>query len=51
MKAKIIVDIELAPGTDLIGVKEDLAYYLERFADVRHIDVQLQQAEQMKMKM
>ena len=51
MKAQIIINLELAPGADIIGIKEDLAYKLEQFADIRHIDVLLPQTEQLKMKL
>lgn len=38
-----------APSGQAIGIKEDLAYYLERFGDVRKVDVKEELPEQFKM--
>ena len=48
---QIIIDVELAPGADIIGIKEDLANYCERFPDIKKFTVFEIKLEQMKMKM
>lgn len=37
---KIKVTIHLETDEDIIGIKEDIATYCERFADVKHIEVE-----------
>lgn len=37
---KITIHIEVAPGTEIIGIKEDFAAYCEKFGDVRMIEVE-----------
>lgn len=38
-----------APAGQAIGIKEDLAMYLERFGDVRVVDIKEELPEQMKL--
>lgn len=38
-----------APAGQAIGIKEDLAMYLERFGDVRVVDIKEELPEQMKI--
>ena len=48
----IIVKLQERPNTDVLGVKEDLATYCERFGDIKLIDVcqtNRPMAEQIKM--
>jgi hypothetical protein len=40
----LIITIKVdAPAGQAIGIKEDLAYYLERFGDVKSVDVEEEQ--------
>ena len=38
-----------APAGQAIGIKEDLAYYLERFGDVKSIDVTEENPQQTRL--
>jgi hypothetical protein len=38
--AKIKITIHLDTDEDIIGIKEDFASYCEKFADVKHIEVE-----------
>jgi hypothetical protein len=38
--AKIKITIHLETEEDIIGIKEDFANYCEKFADVKHIEVE-----------
>jgi hypothetical protein len=38
--AKIKITIHLDTDDDIIGIKEDFASYCEKFADVKHIEVE-----------
>lgn len=40
-KIKIIIHLET--DEDIIGIKEDFATYCEKFADVKHIEVEDEQ--------
>lgn len=45
---RIIIDVE-APSGQAIGVKEDIAMYLERYGDCKVVDVIESLPEQMKI--
>ena len=46
----LIITIHVdAPGGQAIGIKEDLAMYLERFGDSRVVDIKDETLEQMKI--
>ena len=46
LKITLIVD---APEGQSVGIKEEAAQYFEQFGDVRVVDVQVIQPEQMKL--
>lgn len=48
----IVIKLDERPGTDVLGVKEDVAMYCEKFGDIRLIDVNATRrtiAEQMRL--
>lgn len=46
----LIITIHVdAPSSQAIGIKEDLAMYLEQFGDVRVVDIKEELPEQMKI--
>ncbi len=50
-KYKITIIVERAPGTELIGIKEDFATYCEKYGDVKEVKVEPIKTEQMKMRL
>jgi len=47
----LIIRIEVdRPAGQAIGIKEDLAMYLEKFGDARVVDIQETQPEQLRLK-
>ena len=45
---RIVIEVD-APAGQAIGIKEDLAMYLERFGDSRVVDVEEIRPEQMTL--
>ena len=49
-RALIIITIEVdVPGGQAIGVKEDIAMYLEQFGDARVVEVRSDEGEQLRL--
>lgn len=47
----LIITIKVnAPAGKAIGIKEDLAMYLERFGDAKVVEIQEETPEQMKLR-
>lgn len=51
MRYKITIIVEPDPSVELVGIKEDFATYCERFGDVKRVQVEELQTEQMKMRL
>lgn len=51
MKYKISFIVDAEPGVEIIGIKEDLATHCEKFGDVKRVNVELVEPEQMKIEL
>lgn len=51
MRYKITIIVDPDPNAEVIGIKEDFVTYCEKFGDVKRVQVEPMEAEQVKFEL